>query len=229
MAAANPFRPALFKFLRDLEANNERPWFKANQERYERELKEPALEFVNEFAPELRKISPHLVADSRPVGGSVFRIHRDTRFSKDKTPYKTYTGISFRHEAAKDVHAPGFYLHLEPGNVYAGMGLWRPETKVAYQVREAIAADPAGWKRAAHGKRFRETFSLDGDTLTRPPKGYDAGHPLIEDLKRKDFIAGTRLTQKQVTSADFVGQYAALCKLGVPFMRFVTRAVGLPF
>lgn len=229
MSTTNPIRPALFKFLRDLDANNERPWFKANKDRYDHDVKEPALDFVNLFAPHLRKISPHLVADSRPSGGSVFRIHRDTRFAKDKTPYKTYTGITFRHEAGKDVHAPGFYLHLEPGNVYMGMGLWRPETKVARQVREAIVADPGGWKRAAHGKRFRESYSLDGDSLKRPPSGVDADHPLVEDLKRKDFIAGARLTQKQATAPDFVEQYAAMCKIGVPFMRYVTKAVGLPF
>ncbi|MGH8875660.1 MAG: DUF2461 domain-containing protein, partial [Acidimicrobiia bacterium] len=128
---ARSFSPALFSFLRDLEANNEREWFKANKDRYERHVKEPALQFVADIAPHLRRISTHLVADPRPAGGSLFRIQRDTRFSKDKSPYKTYVGIRFGHEAGGDVHAPGFYLHLEPGSCYFGMGVWQPDTPTA--------------------------------------------------------------------------------------------------
>lgn len=221
--------PKYFSFLRDLADNNEREWFKANKGRYESDVKDAALEFINGFAPYLAKISKHFVADSRPVGGSMFRIHRDTRFSKDKTPYKTYTGIQFRHEMAKDVHAPGFYLHLQPGACYAGFGLWRPETSVAYQIRDAILENPAGWKKAAHSKAFRSQFSLDGESLKRPPKGVDADHPLVEDLKRKDFIAGGKLTQKQVTAPGFESDYAAVCKAASPYMRFLCKAIGVPF
>ncbi len=228
--ATKHFTPKLFAFLRDLEENNDRDWFKAHQDLYEEHVREPALEFVNDFAAPLARISPHFVADSRKVGGSVFRIQRDTRFSKDKTPYKHHTGIQFRHSATMgDVHAPGFYLHLEPSNCYAGIGMWRPATADAYRIRDAIAADPAGWKRAAHGAKFRGIYSLDGDSLQRPPRGFDPDHPLIEDLKRKDFIAGTRLTQKEVTSAGFLDEYARMCRTGSPFMRFLCAAVDVPF
>ena len=223
------FTPKLFSFLRDLADNNERDWFKANQAAYEEYVREPALEFINDFAGPLRTISPHFVADSRTVGGSLFRIQRDTRFSKDKTPYKPNTGMQFRHSMAKDVHAPGFYVNLQPGENYMGVGIWRPETKVAYAVRARIDEDPAGWKRATRSKRFTDVFALGGDSLVRPPRGYDEDHPLIADLNRKDFIASTRLTQKAITSQTFLDDFTAMCKRATPFMRFLCEATGVPF
>ncbi len=223
------FTPGLFGFLRELGQNNDRDWFKNHQSEFEKHVREPALDFINDFADPLRKISPHFVADTRKVGGSLFRIQRDTRFSKDKTPYKTNTGMQFRHALAKDAHAPGFYLHLEPGECFMGVGLWRPETKVAYRIRERIAEDPAGWRKAAYGRRFTDVFELGGDSLVRPPKGFDPEHRYIEDLKRKDFIASRRLTQRQVTSAQFMDDFSDSCRRAAPFMRFLCEAVGVPF
>ena len=132
------FTPKLFGFLRELAENNDREWFKAHQDEYEQYVREPALEFITDFAKPLEKISPHFVADSRTVGGSLFRIQRDTRFSKDKTPYKTNVGIQFRHEFGRDVHAPGFYLHLEPDNVFMGAGMWHPDGGSLKRIRDAI-------------------------------------------------------------------------------------------
>src|ERR671918_1560675 len=142
------FGPELFAFLAELRENNDREWFAANKHRYEEHLLEPAMAFVDAFAPRLRKISPHFRADSRPSGGSLFRIYRDTRFSKDKSPYKTNLGIHFRHEQAKDAHAPGYYLHIGPGEVCAGGGIWHPNTEAVTRIREAIVADPKRWKHA---------------------------------------------------------------------------------
>jgi uncharacterized protein (TIGR02453 family) len=223
------FTPQLYAFLRDLAANNDREWFAAHKDRYIEAVQEPALRFVIDFAPRLEKISPHFTADARVVGGSLFRIQRDTRFSKDKTPYKENTGIQFRHEAGKDAHAPGYYLHLQPGGSYMGVGLWRPETRVAYAIRGHIDANQREWKRASQGKRFTDVFTMGGDSLVRPPKGYDEDHPLIEDLKRKDFIASTRVAQKTVTSGDFIDEFERMCKAASPYMRFLCEAVGVPF
>ena len=223
------FTPKLFAFLKDLAENNDRDWFKAHQDLYEEHVREPALEFINDFAAPLEKISPYFVADSRMVGGSLFRIQRDTRFSKDKTPYKLNTGMQFRHTSAKDAHAPGFYVHLQPGECFMGVGLWRPETKVAYAIRERIDEDQAGWKRATRGKRFADVFTLGGDSLKRPPRGYDEDHPLIDDLKRKDFIASARLTQKAVTSDTFMQDFTGDCRRAAPFMKYLCEAVGVPF
>ncbi len=228
-STATHFTPALFRFLRDLKKNNNRDWFQANKARYEADVKEPAQQFISDFGPSLAKISPHFNADPRPSGGSLFRIYRDVRFSKDKTPYKTSVGIQFRHKAGKNAHAPGFYLHLEPGGIFAGIGVWRPDGPSLKKIRDAIATDPTGWKRAIGGKPFKQHYQLDGDSLKRPPKGYDPEHPLIEDLKRKDFIAGSRLTQKQVVSAGFIDVFAGRCQAGKPFVRFLCKAVGAPF
>lgn len=223
------FSRKTFQFLKDLASNNNREWFAANKHRYEEDVKDPALRFINDFAPTLKKISPHFRADPRGNGGSLFRIYRDTRFSKDKSPYKTYTGIQFRHEAGKDAHAPGFYLHLNPGELFMGCGSWRPDGPTLKKIREALAEDGAGWKKAIRGKRFTDQFDLWGDSLVRAPKGYDPDHPMIEDLRRKDFIAGAKLTQREVTSPDFMKTFAQLCRASAPFQRWLCSAVGVGY
>jgi uncharacterized protein (TIGR02453 family) len=227
--ATKYFTTDTFQFLKDLEANNDRSWFNANKARYDAAIKEPALDFIEDFAGPLRKISKHFVADPSLQGGSLFRIHRDTRFSKDKTPYKTNTGLHFRHFMAKDAHAPGFYLHVQPGESFMGVGLWRPETRVAYQIREHIDEHQTDWKRATRAKRFTDVYTLEGDSLTRPPKGFPEDHALIVDLKRKDFIASTRLSQRVITSGSFMDTFEDNCKRGTPMMRFLCDAVGVPF
>ncbi len=223
------FTPATFKFLGDLAANNDREWFGANKDRFLEEVQERALAFIAALGPRLEKVSPYFNAVPTTQGGSLFRIYRDTRFGKDKTPYKPWVAMRFTHDAGADVHAPGFYLHLEPDNSYAGVGLWRPEAAMARQIREAIVSDPAGWKKATQGKAFTTRYAPDGESLVRPPQGFDPAHPLIEDLKRKDFIAGARLDDDVVVSTTFLSDYITLCKTASPFMGFLTRAVGLPF
>jgi uncharacterized protein (TIGR02453 family) len=222
------FEPSLFKYLRDLKKHNERPWFKSHKPRYEAELRSPMLTFIEEFAPHLEKISEHFLADARPIGGSLFRIHRDTRFAKDKTPYKTHAGAHFRHARAKDVHAPGFYLHMEPGNVFMGAGIWHPDSSTLGKIREAIVAGPKRWKRLNNAKALRTAgCELVGDSLKRPPRGYDPEHPLIEDLKRKDFILAVTTTEEDALAPDFIKRFAKFCKTAAPVSEFLTRALDL--
>jgi uncharacterized protein (TIGR02453 family) len=223
------FSPALFRFLRELAANNTREWFKANKQRYEDVVLEPALDFIEAFRPLLHEVSPHFLADARPVGGSLFRIHRDVRFSKDKTPYKTHVGIYFRHADGDPTSAPGFYLHLEPGSVFAGLGLWHPPRESLAQIRQTLVAEPARWHRAVGGKRFRERFDLAGESLKRPPRGFDPDHPLIDDIKRKSFAALAKLTQRDATARDFPHRFQAVCRDGAPLVRFLCEAAGRPF
>lgn len=227
--ATKYFTRSTFEFLKDLEVNNNREWFNANKGRYDSTIKEPALDFIEDFADPLTKISKHFVADPSLQGGSLFRIYRDTRFAKDKTPYKTNTGLHFRHFMAKDAHAPGFYLHVQPGECFMGLGLWRPEPKVANQIRHHIDENQAEWKKVTRGKRFTDVFSLAGDSLVRPPKGFDEEHPYLNDLKRKDFMGSTRLTQREVTGADFMKQFTDYCRRGSGFMKFLCDSVGVPF
>jgi uncharacterized protein (TIGR02453 family) len=223
------FTPRLFDFLRELSRNNDRAWFAANKPRYERDVRDPMLRFIADFAPHLRRISPHFVADPRPVGGSMFRIYRDSRFSRDKSPYKTVASAQFRHARGKDVHAPGFYLHLEPGNVFAAVGLWRPEAEPLRLVREAIVDDPAAWRKAVGGKRFRESYELEGEVLKRPPRGFPPDHPLVEELKRKDFVATTSFETAETFEPDFLDRYVATARAAAPFMAFLTGAVQVPW
>jgi uncharacterized protein (TIGR02453 family) len=223
------FTSDLFRFLEDLRRHNDRAWFAENKERYLDVVQEPALEFVRGFAPYLRKISPHFVADDRPSGGSLFRIHRDVRFSKDKSPYKIHVGIDFRHRAARDVHAPSFYLHLQPGETFAAVGVWHPHQDTLTRIRTAIVEKPDKWKRAANGTRFRSRFRLTGDALKLAPAGFEPNHPLIEDLKWKDHVADVMLDERTVTSEDFLRRYAELCRLASGYVAFLCEALGLPF
>lgn len=230
--AKKHFTKAVFDFLNELEHNNEKAWWDANKQRYIETIREPALEFITDFGARLEKISPHFVADSRTVGGSLMRPYRDVRFSKDKTPYKTNVGIQFRHEMGKDVHAPGFYLHIEPRSCFAGVGLWRPETPVARQIRQAVHDDPAGWKKAAKSKTFTDAWDSradDEDMLKRVPREFDTEHPFADDLRMKSFIASATLTQTKVTSAGFDSDLAAMYGRAADYTRFLCEAIGVAF
>jgi uncharacterized protein (TIGR02453 family) len=223
------FSPEIFVFLRELAENNNRQWFQQNKQRYEACVKDPAMHFITDFAAPLRKISRHFRADPRPAGGSLFRIYRDVRFSNDKSPYKTNTGIQFRHSQGKDVHSPGYYLHLEPRNVFAAVGIWHPDSMTLRKIRDAIIENPSRWKKAVGRKPFRSRFVLSGNALRRAPKGYDPDHPLLEDLKRKDFIGTAPLSQEAVTKPEFIRDFAEICRAGSSFMKFLCDAVGRPF
>ncbi len=225
----NPLSPALFSFLRDLAEYNDRDWFKANKDRYEEDVQEAAFAFISGMGPRLERISKHFLAIPRSTKGSLFRIYRDTRFSKDKRPYKTHTGVHFRHAQSGDVHAPGYYLHLQPGGCFMGMGIWHPDGPSLAKIRDAIVADPKAWKRAKNAKNFRETYKLVGESLKNAPCGYDKEHPLVEDLKRKDFMGGCDLADTDVLADDFMDRFAERCRAGNGLMRFLCRAVEVPF
>lgn len=210
------FDAALFDFLRELRANNDREWFNANKPRFAEHVREPALAFVEDFELLLDDVSPHFK-------GTTFRIHRDTRFARDKTPYKTHTGIHFRHEQAEGAHSLGFYLHLEPDNVFCGFGVWRPEREPLRRIREAIAHRPQAWLKAIDG------LELEGTALKRAPAGFDPQHPQIEHVKRKDFVAMARLDEATATAPGFLGVYLEECRRGAPLVRFLADAVGVRF
>jgi len=182
------FTEETFRFLAELEQHNDREWFGEHKARYEEKVREPALEFIRAMQPRVKKISKFFEAVDKKVGGSLMRIHRDTRFAKDKTPYKTNIGIHFRHEFGSDVHAPGYYVHLATDECFFGAGMWMPETKVLMQLRQTIDADPKAWLKAKNDKAFASTFDLAGESLKTAPQGFPKDHPQIEDLRHKSFI-----------------------------------------
>jgi uncharacterized protein (TIGR02453 family) len=236
------FTPATFRFLRALKRNNRRDWFHAHKDEYEEQVRAPALRLITDLAGPLRTISPELVASPRAVGGSLFRIHRDTRFASDKSPYKTHVGMSFYHAATKAVargslgtaalgrlDAPVLYLHLEPGACFTGGGIWHPQPATLKRLRDFLIDNPRSWTRATRSPAFRRVFELGGETLSRPPRGYDPGHELIEDLKRKDFIASSALGDADLLRPDLVMMLTRRFRLMRPMLDWLCASVELEF
>jgi uncharacterized protein (TIGR02453 family) len=223
------FPPETLTFLRELERNNNREWFQANKSRYEEAVLEPALDFIATMGPKIQSLSEHFVAIPKRVGGSLMRVYRDTRFGKDKTPYKTNIGIQFRHEFAKDVHAPGYYLHIDNTGCFLAAGIWRPEPGALAGVRERIATRPDEWRRARDARGFKATFQLGGESLKRPPRGYSEDSPHIGDLKRKDFIASADFAASEINDPGFVNTVTRTYKKATPLMQFLCAALEVEF
>jgi uncharacterized protein (TIGR02453 family) len=216
------FSADLLKFLKDLAKHNNREWFNARKALYESVVRDPALRFIAHFAVVLPRIAPGYIADPRASGGSLFRIYRDTRFSNDKTPYKTHIGMQFRHRAGgRDAHAPCFYFHLAPRDCFIAAGLWHPDPIALAKVRRAIAENPKAWKTARRG------YKLDGESLKRPPKGFDPKHPCIEDIKRKDFLTWIPMKESQVCGGKVMDDVAAACRKMKRLVDFLSRALEL--
>ena len=223
------FTQATFDFLFRLEKNNNRDWFNLHKQDYEDLVRTPALDFIADMGDALATISPHFLAIPKKVGGSLMRVYRDVRFGKDKRPFKTNVGIQFRHKLGKDVHAPGFYLHLEPKECFVGVGIWHPDASALANIRTAISENGEAWLKASQEKNFKRKFELVGDTLTNPPRGYTRDHPLIDDLKRKDFIAITRIGDKRVITANLKPDVVKSFRTAIPLMKFLCKSLELQF
>lgn len=223
------FEATTLAFLQELSANNNREWFKANKSRYDEQVLDVALRFIHSMQDPLHEMAPHFVAQATRIGGSLMRVYRDTRFSKNKLPYKTNIGIQFRHEQARNVHAPGYYVHIDTEQVFIGVGMWRPESEPLHGIRTRIAAKPAEWKRALADAKFRRRFELGGEVLKRPPRGFDKDHELIADIKRKSFIAVETMTPDACLSPQFQRKVESSFEAAEPFMRFLCKSVGVPF
>ncbi len=221
------FTKSTLDFLDELAANNDRAWFEANKARYEERVREPALEFIAAMGPVLERFAPNFRAEPRKMGGSLMRVFRDTRFSRDKTPYKTNIGIQFGHALGKDVHAPGFYVHIATDECFFGVGCWHPEADALGRIRDLVAAKPERWFAARDDKKFAARWALAGDSLTRPPRGYVVDHPAIEDLKRKDFVALASLDFEKVVGPGLVKLAGTRFAAAAPFMGFLCDALGV--
>lgn len=217
------FSRATMRFLGDLEKHNNRPWFQAHREAYERDVRDASVAFVRDMLPYVAKLSPHYTGEAKPVGGSIMRIHRDTRFTKDKSPYKAAAGIHFWHEDATEAKpAPVFYLHMGPKHVYVGGGLYMLSPAGATRVRNAIATEPEEWVRA------KRPVKLDGEQLKRVPKPWTEDHPLAADLRRKQFLWWLPLKRSDV-GPRLQDKCLAGFEKGAPMMGFLCGALGFRY
>lgn len=213
-------KPTLFQFLEELAANNERAWFQANKERYEQLVRDPVLALIEAMRPGMRAISPNLVVDARPIGGSLMRVHRDTRFSKDKRPYKTNVGVHFGIGTVKPGCSPGFYLHLATDECFAGGGLYHPAPPALSRIREAIVEREKDWEKV-----LASGIELHGEALKRAPAGFDPQHRHVESLKQKSFTTAEVLTRKCVCSPHFLEDLLGRFRRMTPLMEFLSASL----
>jgi len=223
------FKPSALQFLQELENNNNRNWFNSNKQRYENDVLFPALSYISAVGEQLPNISENFTAIPKRIGGSIMRIYRDTRFSKDKTPYKTNVGIQFRHRLAKDVHSPGYYVHIAPDECFIGVGTWHPPSDALFKIRKHIEENPNKWITTRDDKLFNAEFKLVGEKLKTAPRGFDKDQELIDDLRWKDFIASKNISVKEIEKSDFVDGTIKAFKTAEPLMKFLCEALEVPF
>ena len=224
------FDAASFGFLRGLARHYDKAWFESLRQDYEAHVRQPFLRLITDLQPALASVSPHFRADPRTVGGSLFRIHRDARFSNDKSPYKPWQGARLFHERRREVAAPSFYIHLQPGGSFVGGGLWHPEPDTQRRVRQFILDNPGSWKKAAHAPALRPRFDLDdSEVLSRPPRGFPADFEFIDDLKHRNWVLWRSLDDAAMTGPRLKKTLETdLAALG-PFIDYLCAALDLEF
>jgi uncharacterized protein (TIGR02453 family) len=229
-AMATYFSDASFKFLRGLARHNDKTWFNDHKAQYEDHVRQPFLRLLTDLQPDLAAVSLHFRSEPKTVGGSLFRIYRDARFSNDKSPYKSWQGARLFHERHKQVPAPSFYLHLQPGECFVGAGLWHPEPDTQRRVRQFILDNPGSWKKAAHDAPFRRRFEFEeSEKLVRPPRGFPVDFEFIEDLKHRNFVFWRSLDDATMTGPKLRQTVAADLKALGPFVDYLCAALDLEF
>jgi uncharacterized protein (TIGR02453 family) len=238
MARANPdpeftgFRPAAMTFLRRLARNNNRPWFESHRPDYESAVRLPMRALVEEMDVRLARFAPEIIGDPRR---SMFRIHRDVRFSRDKSPYKTHASCWFYHRDAgrqvgqeADGGSAGFYFQLSPTDCFLGGGIWMPPRASLGKIREALAEDPAGFAAAVETAPVRRRFGrLDEETmLKRLPRGFAEGHPAGRWLRYQSFTLGRAMTPAEALNPRLAATLERDFTRLLPLVRWLNRALG---
>ncbi|MCL7713969.1 DUF2461 domain-containing protein [Stenotrophomonas mori] len=224
------FSDASFSFLRQLALHNEKPWFTEHKQDYDAHVRQPFLRLIADLQPDLAQVSTHFRADPRTVGGSLFRIHRDSRFSNDKTPYKTWQGARLFHERRRQVPAPSYYIHLAPENSFVGAGIWHPETETQRRIRTFILDNPGGWKQAAHAPATRRRYAFEtSEKLVRPPRGFPADFEFIDDLKHRNWVLWRTLDDATMTGPRLRQVLARDLAALAPFVDYLCAALDLEF
>lgn len=210
-------------FLEKLSRNNDREWFQTNKDRY--------LQAKNEFETFVAELLPVLASIDKDVAGlepsqCVFRIYRDVRFSPDKSPYKTNMGAAMGKGGRKS-HYSSYYIHLEPGNSFAGGGIWMPQGPVLKAMRQEVFYNAAAFREILEGKDFSKYFDgLMGEKLKRPPRDFPVDFPDVELLKHKSYAVGTPLADSLITSNKLIAELEKIYAALYPFNRFINRALA---
>jgi uncharacterized protein (TIGR02453 family) len=223
------FSDKSFKFLNALQRNNNREWFHAHKKEYENHVRDPFLQLIGDFQAPLAKISEHYRADPRNVGGSLFRINRDARFSHDKSPYKYFSGARFYHQRGRDSEAPKFYFHLQHKNCFIAAGLWHPEPETLRKIRQFILDNPSAWKKAVYAKKFQDNYSREAEASVRVPRGFPADHEFANDLKLKSIIAAAPISDDIVCSDQLLKTITKACQDLSPMMDYLCAALDMEY
>lgn len=227
------FTPAALRFLRGLARNNAKPWFERHKPDYERDVRLPMRALIEEMDVRFAGFAPEFTGDPKR---SMFRIHRDVRFSRDKAPYKTHAACWFRHRdadhrvgGAAEGGGAGFYFHLEPGASFVGGGIWMPPRPVLSRLREGLADDLRGFERVVRSAAFRRRFGdlSDDAMLKRVPRGFAENHPAARWLKYQSFTVGRKLTDAQVTGSRLAALIEANFAAMLPLVRWLNGRLGL--
>ena len=207
-------------FLKRLKKKNNREWFQKHKEEYEEVVKFPMQCLIASLSSELSHEMPEIEFNPRK---SIFRIYRDVRFSKNKAPYKTSIAASFQIRGAKDRHeSPGLYLHIQPGQVFLGGGLYMPMGDQLNAIRKSIAADPDRYLDVVRNNKFRKTFGgIQGEVLQKAPLGYPKDHPMIEHLRHKQFFVGIELNESACLKERFLHTVGETFSTAMPLVRWL--------
>jgi len=219
-----------FKFLRELASNNNKPWFATHKADYESHVRAPFQKLLVDLQPTLAAISTQFRADPRKIGGSLFRIYRDARFSHDKSPYKPWQGANLFHMRRREVPTPSFYLHLQPGENFIGAGIWHPEPDTQRKIRQFIFDNPNTWKTVTRNPALRRRFALDAsEKLTRPPRGFPAEFECIDDLKLRNWVFLQPLDDRVMTGPRLRQMITKDLQMLAPFVDYLCAALDLEF
>lgn len=215
--------PETLKFLSTLEINNNREWFNENKLLY-LEAKANFENVVNEIIAEVAEFDESV--ERLEAKNCIFRIYKDTRFSKDKTPYKTNIGASLVEKGPKTLNHAGYYIHLEKGKSFLAGGVYMTEPKNLKVIREAISSDGETFLRILNKKSFKDVLELQGTKLVKVPQGFDKENPMGDYLKFKQFTVFHPLSDKEVLNKNFVKNTVKVLKEIYPFNRFLNEAIG---
>lgn len=222
MAAGFPgFPKEMTTFFRSLKRNNRREWFQPRKHVFEQHVKEPMIELVTALNRDFAKFAPEFVSDPKKA---IFRIYRDTRFSSDKTPYKTHIAASFARRGGERLAAGGFYFSVSHDQIEVAGGIYHPEPETMLVVRNHIAEHHQDLRRLLADRKVRRLLGdLQGDALTRAPKGFDPAHPAIQLIKMKDWILDTTLDPALGTSPRLYKELADRFRAMTPLIEFLNR------